>query len=69
MTKTFQVLSTVTSLILLPATFGVANAANMSMKSCGGEGRINKQIHGCSNFGHHRGHRKTKHSHNMKYKL
>ena len=46
--------------------FGVANAANMNMKSCGGGGRTNKQIHGCSNFGHHRGHHMMKHAYHLK---
>ena len=65
MTKTLQVLFTLAALILVPASFSVAEAANMSMKSCGGGGMVNKKIHGCSDFGHHRGHHMMKHAHHM----
>ena len=53
MTKTSQTLFAAAALIIATSTFSSAQATNMSMKSCGGGGMVNKKIHGCSDFGHH----------------
>ena len=65
MTKTLHTLFSAAALIIATSTFSTAQATNMSMKSCGGGGMVNKKIHGCSDFGHHRSHHMMKHAHHM----